>query len=204
MSQLSTRFHSLALTFSTKGIISSVSSGAEQITGYSAQDLISCPITRIFADHSAFEIPQIMESAKEWGVWEGGLVLVDRSGSLLRAKSSVLSLQTLGDHQAGYLMCATLSRQGIPDSEEAGLLQEVGVQLRMLSHEMNNPLAVIMGFMQLVMLSPQCAGKLRTDMEKINSEMTRVVQVVEKLHQYALSLQEETAQSHGSMASMAS
>jgi hypothetical protein len=44
------------------------------------------------------------------------------------------------------------------------------------------------------MLNAQCAGKVRADMEKLFSELKRVVQVVERLHGYALSLQESERQ----------
>jgi signal transduction histidine kinase len=65
----------------------------------------------------------------------------------------------------------------------------------MISHEMNNPLAVSMGFLQLLMLNDQCTGKIRTDLEKVRSEMGRLVLAVERLHHYAHSLQEASADS---------
>jgi PAS domain S-box-containing protein len=193
MSFGSNHSRSLVVTFSTKGLINSVSPDTEQVIGYSAQDLVGRPITQILADQSAFEIPQLMESACEWGAWEGDLALVDRSGMILHSRSSLVSLQGRGDQHTGYMMRATLSRQRTLSGEDRNVLQEVGSRLRLVSHELNNPLAVIMGFTQLIMLSSQCTGKVRTDMEKLSSEMSRVIQAVEKLHQYAISLQEEGA-----------
>ncbi len=194
----------MALTFSSKALIQSVSCGAEQLTGYSPQDLIGRPITHVLADGSAFEVPQMLESAREWGMWEGDLDLLDRSGIRLRCQSTIACLHGRGDQQSGYLLSATPTRHIVLNSEERGVIQQVGGQLRMISHELNNPLAVIMGFSQLIMLSTQCTGKVRSDMEKITSEMQRVIQAVEKLHQYAVNLQEECPGSEEVVGSAAS
>jgi hypothetical protein len=45
-----------------------------------------------------------------------------------------------------------------------------------------------MGSTQLLALSPGCTGKVRTDIEKLYSELERVAHAVEKLHGYAISL----------------
>lgn len=66
----------------------------------------------------------------------------------------------------------------------------MAAHLREIVHELNNPLAVIMGFTQLILLDLRCEGKMRADVERVYSEMQHVVPVVEKLHSYALSLQE--------------
>ena len=67
---------------------------------------------------------------------------------------------------------------------------EVGKELRTLVHELNNPLAVMMGFTQLILLNNRCDGAVRADLDKVYSEMKRVARAVEKLHSYALSLQQ--------------
>ncbi len=181
----------LVVTFSTKGLINSVSPDTEQIIGYSAQELVGQPITRLLADDSAFEIPQLMESAREWGAWEGDLVFLDRSGIPLRSRSILVSLQGRGNQPAGFMVSALPSREWHLGREERRALEEIGSRLRMISHELNNPLAVMMGFSQLIMLNSQCTGKVRSDLEKLSTEMNRVIQVVERLHQYAISIQEE-------------
>jgi len=76
-----------------------------------------------------------------------------------------------------------------PSGEEA-LRHEVGKELRTLVHELNNPLAVMMGFTQLILLNDRCDSNVRADLDKVYSEMRRVARAVEKLHAYALSLQQ--------------
>ena len=60
--------------------------------------------------------------------------------------------------------------------------------MRALAHELNNPLAVTLGFAQLLILNSNCPGKVRTDIEKLYSELHSIAGVAEKLHAYAISL----------------
>jgi signal transduction histidine kinase len=93
-----------------------------------------------------------------------------------RCLSAKISVQSTGEIAAGGL-------------QEGTSPEEVGKRLRAVVHELNNPLAVMMGFTQLMMMDGQCEGKLRADLEKVCSELKRLAAVVEKLHAYALSLQ---------------
>ena len=83
-----------------------------------------------------------------------------------------------------------------PPGEEA-FRCEVGKELRTIVHELNNPLAVMMGFTQLILLNNHCDGNVRADLDKVYSEMKRVAGAVEKLHTYALSLQQHGLAKNG-------
>jgi PAS domain S-box-containing protein len=182
----------LAVTFSSEGLILALSSGAEQIVGYSSRELIGWPITHIMADRSVFEMPEMIASVKESGFWEGALTHRDRSGNDLEATSNLILLA--GHGKTGHEFLLVSSReQDRPQTEPCNAeLGEVGAKLRAFAHELNNPLAVMMGFSQLIMLNPNCGNKVRADMDKIYSEMQRVVHVAEKLHSYAVTLQEDS------------
>jgi len=58
-------------------------------------------------------------------------------------------------------------------------------------HELNNPLAAVMGFSQLVMMDKSCEGALRSYMEKLFAEVLRMTEIVEELRSYAISLQQK-------------
>ncbi len=118
-------------------------------------------------------------------------MLTNRNGDPLCSSGYVSALAGNGHSDPGFLLVSALSRRAVPTAEERTALQEAGARLRELSHEMNNPLAVLMGFMQLVMLNPQCSGKVRADVETMYSEMNRLVQVCERLHRYAITLQDD-------------
>ena len=184
----------LAVTFSYDGLISSLSPNAEQMIGYCARDIVGKPITQILADRSVFEVARMMESAKDRGSWEGKIVHLNRSGISFEASGNLSTLAGRENPRAGFLLVSTLAGQHDPDGYEQVALREVASKLRTIAHEMNNPLAVMMGFTQLIMLNAQCSGKVRADMEKLFSELKRVIHVVERLHGYALSLQESERQ----------
>lgn len=180
----------LAVTFSYDGLISSLSPGAAQVTGYSAQDLTGKPITQILADRSVFEVARMMESARENGSWEGKVFHLNRSGISFEASGNLSTLAGPESAKAGFLLVSILAGKIETNGGEQVALREVAAKLRTYAHELNNPLAVMMGFTQLILLNAQCGGKVRADMEKLFSELKRVIQVVERLHGYATSLQD--------------
>lgn len=178
----------LVACLSPEGLITSLSPGAEQFTGYSAQELTDLPVTQILADSSAFEVPFYLKTAKEWGSWEGEIVHRDRGGNFLKARGTLTMLVSREGHHSGYLLISNFDASSMPGKDDGLATAEVAAKLRIIAHDLNNPLAVIMGLTQLLILDENCPGKIRTDFEKLYSELQRVVQVVERLHGYAISL----------------
>jgi PAS domain S-box-containing protein len=181
----------LAATLSPKALIASLSSGAEQFTGYSAQELVGRPITQILADDSAFDVPRILDLAKEWGYWEGEIIHRTRGGISLEARSAISLLAGKGNQADGFLFISNLNKSLVLDESDSSAVADIATNLRAFAHDLNNPLAVIMGFTQLLILNTGCQGKIRNDIEKLYSELKRVNQVVERLHGYAISLHEK-------------
>jgi signal transduction histidine kinase len=178
----------LAITLSPEALITSLSSGAEQFTGYSAQELAGFPVTRILEDSSAFEIPFILRSAKEWGAWGGEIVHRDRGGNHLKARGAITMLGSREGYHSGYLLISNFDALSSEGDKEDLIGAEIASKLRVIAHDLNNPLAVILGYAQLLILDESCSGKIRTDIEKLYSELQRVIPVVEKLRSYAISL----------------
>jgi PAS domain S-box-containing protein len=192
----------LAATLSAETLITSLSAGAEKITGYSLRELVGRPITHILANSSIFDVPEILNTVKELGYWEGKIIHRTRGGDLLTASSTITLVAGNGNRDSGYLLTSNLNRSSDYKQCEAQALAEVAANLRTLAHDLNNPLAVVMGFTQLLVLDTNCQGGVRSDIEKIYSELKRVVQVVEKLHGYALSLYEKQKPANASDASV--
>jgi PAS domain S-box-containing protein len=191
----------LAATLSSDGRISSLSPGAEEITGYSPQELVGRPMTHLLADSSVFELPRILDSAGEWGYWQGEVVHRTRDGRSLEARGTLSLLAGTENRSDGYLFLSTLNKDSALDRCEDVVVAEVAGKLRTFAHDLNNPLAVIMGFTQLLMLNTNCQGKIRGDIEKLYTELKRVIQVVENLHGYARSLYERPGRDKSSAAS---
>jgi PAS domain S-box-containing protein len=192
MQSVAGSFNWLAATLSSEALITSLSVSAEQFTGYSAQELVGRPITHIFADRTAFEVPRILDTAKEWGYWQGEVVHRSRGGKQFDARGTISLLAGKQNRSAEYLLISNLSRSLMLDERENSAVAEISTALRTFAHDLNNPLAVMMGFAQLLILNQNCQGNIRKDIEKLYSELKRVIQVVEKLHEYALSLGEKT------------
>jgi nitrogen-specific signal transduction histidine kinase len=178
----------LAVTLSSNALITSLSSGAEQLTGYSAPELAGKPIIHILDDDSAFEVPQILKTATEWGFWEGNIIHKMRAGTLLDARCMVSSLAGKGNGDDGYILLSSLKQSLVVNNSENSAVTGIADTLRMYAHDLNNPLAVIMGFTQLVAVNENCQGQMRQDVDKLYSELKHVVQIVERLHGYAHSL----------------
>jgi len=183
----------MALSFSADGSITSMSSSAEHITGYSAQELVGRPITYLMADKTAFEIPHMMQTAREWGSWEGDIVHRFRNGHSFEAHGELSLLSDRENTFTGYLLVSAISGAVERCVGSNSALTAVAAKLRVICHETNNPLAIILGFVQLILMNPDCQGKIRADMEKVFSEVQRVIHSVARLHSYALTLQENEA-----------
>ena len=180
----------LAATMSTDALITSVSYGAEPFTGYSPQELVGRPITQILADPTAFEVGRILDAANQWGHWEGEILHRTRAGKIIEARCTVSLLAGRGNHSAGFLVFSSLNTKSVLNNSSGTVTDEIAGKLRTFSHDLNNPLAVMMGFAQLIILNPNCQGVVKKDVEKMYSELKRVIQVVENLHSYAMSMNE--------------
>jgi PAS domain S-box-containing protein len=178
----------IAVTLSTEALITSLSADVEKFTGYQTLELIGRPITQILSDRSVFEVQGILESAKECGYWEGKIIYQTGSGSPMEARCAITLLANRENHHSGYILISNFDESGNATDSRSGIRAEVSADLRAFAHELNNPLAVIMGFAQLLIQSTNCPDKIRSDIEILYSELERVVRIVERLHGYAISL----------------
>lgn len=192
----------LATILSPDAHIVSLSSAAEQFTGYSLQELVGCPLTKILDENSVREVPHMLDVATDLGYWIGDIVHIARGGKPLEGRGMMLSLAGQGNRAAGYLLISNPNRSEEMNHEESSAVTEIADTLRTLAHDLNNPLAIVMGFTQLLFLNDTCQGQIRNDVEKIYSELKRVIQVVERLHGYARSLYQkpDSEESSGDMA----
>jgi len=181
----------LAINFSSDGIVTSISSSAEKILDYSPRDILGMPVTQILSDRSVFEVMQMINTARKDGLWQGDVIHRNRKGNPLNARGSVTPLSGNDGRDESYLMLSSFSSCRQRGTPADAALREVAAKLRTFAHELNNPLAVTMGFTQLILLNMGADGKNTTDMERLYSEMKRLIQVVEKLQSFAISLQSE-------------
>jgi signal transduction histidine kinase len=181
----------LAATLSLEGYITSLSPGSEQFIGYSATELAGKLLTHILGDSSISDVPQILAAASQWGYWEGEIVYRTRKGKSCRARGTLFLLTGSEENAGGYLLLSNPHNPLVGHTQADSEVSEVGERLRVFAHDLNNPLAIVMGFAQLLLMNSGCQGNLRTDVEKLYSELKRLIQVAENLQKYAISLQEK-------------
>lgn len=182
----------MAVLLSSDAIIKSVSPGSETFIGYGPQDLVDQPVTRILADNSAFEFPHMLDAAKKRGCWEGGLVHLSRARELLEARGSLTRLAGRDNQDSGYLLVSSPDMPGGARQESDSEWVEASARLRRFAHDLNNPLAVAMGFAQLLALNAACSPKIRADIDRVCSELKRIADTVENLRNYALLLEQKS------------
>ncbi len=177
----------LAITLSSEYRIESISSRAANILGYTPGELFHRPVTQILADDSAFELPQILDAAGKWGYWEGGLVYQSRTGKAVEVPGALASLLSQENRVIGYLLISGTGKMLSTEHDKSGLA-EISASLRSICHELNNPLAVMMGFTQLLVMNATCPAKIRADIDRVYAELKQIIDVVERLHDYAIYL----------------
>jgi signal transduction histidine kinase len=158
-------------------------------TGRLEKDLIGRSIASILLDGD-FQVPEILRSVRDSGIWAGEIALDGRDESSSRARAWVVRTPGVEPGIFRMFCLEDLNPRHEPDTRIDSLLAEISGQLRETLHQLNSPLAVVMGHTQLILLESDCLGKVRKDIEKVFSEMRRVVQMIEKLHAYALSIPE--------------
>jgi nitrogen-specific signal transduction histidine kinase len=178
----------MTIGITAEGIIEALSGQAEQWIGYSASELAGKSLATILSD-GEFEAPRILKAAGESLGWAGKVTFCNRMGDPVGACAWVTKISGRGNQPAGFVAFAFIPPPPDGDSPLPG----ISAYLREVAHEMNNPLAVILGFTQLILLDGNCSGKVRADVERVYSEMNRIVQIVERLHGFAISLPKMTA-----------
>ena len=100
----------------------------------------------------------------------------------------IIQLAGEGNLPAGFLLVSNLNKSPSVHACDNAVVADIATSLREFVHDLNNPLAVVMGFAQLLELNSDCNGKVQADIEKISEELKNVVHIVERLHGYAISL----------------
>jgi len=177
----------MAIALSRDGLITAVSNSAEKLTGYPADALVTKPLTSIVAGPAQRAVDAILRAAEEWGAWGGEIMHRDCTGKPMPARATMTLLEGPGPSSARFLLISIFDVPTVTDA--AGIpMRDVSARLREIAHDLNNPLTVIMGLTQLTLLRTCCDARIRTDLERIHSELGRMSRMVEKFHAYALSL----------------
>ncbi len=180
----------LGAILSPDGIITALSGNAGEYTGYSAGELVGQSVGTILSPSSALELEYRFRSNQDCSAWEGAIEHCGRHGASHNAHACLMPMQFGEGSGAGFLLVSVFEGEAVQGAQSASL-QGVASYLRKTAHDLNNPLAVMVGLTQLILLDGRCGEGFRGDIERLYAAMTRVVEIIEDLHAYAFSLQQE-------------
>ncbi len=175
-----------AVVLAGDATIRGLSPGAQELTGNGIGALLGRPVSDILSDRSAPDAAHILAAARERGIWTGEIGLRDARGSEVRRRA-MLSLLEGEEAEGGYLLLVRDDRARAASCADGAA--GVSARLRAFAHRMNNPLAVMMGFAQLLMMEMAAGDAGRDHVARMYEEMRRLAEAVEELHEYALSLE---------------
>ena len=181
----------LAAALSPDALITFVSAASEPLTGYRPYELLGQPAIELLENNSALELPRILAEADESGRWEGDVVFRTRSGEQRPAYGIVSPMA--GTETTGYMFVSALTDAQKQEESKQSTLDGIAGVLRGYAHDMNNSLAIIMGFTQLLMINEACPENAKNDLGKIFEELQKLIDLVERTHRYAYSLYKNPA-----------
>jgi PAS domain S-box-containing protein len=176
----------MTAVLSPDALINFVSANTEPQTGYQPSEILGRAVMDLLEDNSAFELPRILADADKNGYWEGNIVYRTRNGKSCPARGAVTPLT--GSETDGYLLVSIPTDTQTQSKNERSKISGIADVLRGCAHDMNNVMAIIMGFAQLLMIDETCSKNVKSDLEKILVELRQLVEIVERMHKYAYSL----------------
>lgn len=174
-------------TLDEEGCFTSVNRALEQGTGRARDELLGRPFATVLAgpDHDSLWLlfAETLRGNRERGEFR----YLDRAGAL-RTSSIITAPIVEGGRVVGILGVAR-------DVTEEKLLMEQLIQQEKLAaigqlvsgvaHELNNPLAGVLAFSQLLLASPALTGEQRAATETIHQEGKRAAKIVTNLLTFA-------------------
>ncbi|PYI88829.1 MAG: hypothetical protein DME26_02770 [Verrucomicrobia bacterium] len=134
------------------------------------------------------EGPAAPQTSREWFelLRHRTLSLVRKDGSLVMSESSGASTDFAGQPAYQFFFREVTERSRLEQQlRHADRLSSLGQMLSGVAHELNNPLAVIKGYLELVLMHHELPDKTRVDLQKVAQESNRAAKLVQNFLAYA-------------------
>ncbi|MBM3246681.1 MAG: PAS domain S-box protein [Candidatus Omnitrophica bacterium] len=163
--------------------------GAEAMLGWQKNDIIFKHISALFAaaDVKA-QLPVILERVRDAGKYETEAELVTRRGQRFPVSLTVGKFLDPENKLIGYIFMAkdiTERKRLEYQIFQAEKLAAIGQLAAGMAHEINNPLFVISGRLEMILEGERLTGELKKDLNIINAQADRIRKLVDRLLKFA-------------------
>jgi two-component system nitrogen regulation sensor histidine kinase GlnL len=174
---------SAVLTLDVEQRLCSANPAAEQLLGASAQVLLGRPLPDLLAPHAPLLdlIQQVGRSGAS--ISEYGVELAVARGTVTAVDAHLTPLAERPDRVLVMLQPCSVARRLDHEMANRGSSRSTAALARTLAHEVKNPLSGIRGAAQL--LEPGVDEEDRTLIRLICDETDRIVQLVERMEEFA-------------------
>jgi PAS domain S-box-containing protein len=116
------------------------------------------------------------------------LHLVHKTGALIPAETTGAPIEFAGQSAYQFFFRELTDQSRLEEQlRQAEKLSSLGQMISGVAHELNNPLAVISGYMELILRTHELPAKTRQDLEKVANESSRAARLVRNFLAFARS-----------------
>ena len=165
-----------------------VNRAAQALSGYSRDELLQLRFVNLcpFLREKEREIGENPEALSKIFTSYGNVPLTRKDNNMLLTEGAASMMATpKGITVQVFLREVTERRRLEQQLRQAEKLSALGQLISGVAHELNNPLAVISGYAQLLSMRPTADEKIRSDLLKIQRESERASKIVQNFLTFA-------------------
>lgn len=180
-------------TADTQGNLTAVNRSLEQATGRTREQLLGVPVFALIDPRDRAAAAAALDAALAGEHPRGQLRYLDATGSLRHCSMTVtrLSEGEIVTGVLGIVRDVTDERRMTEQLVQQEKLAAVGELVSGVAHELNNPLASVMAFAQLLLAAPSDQPADQEAIDAINQEAKRAAKIVANLLTFARQHQPE-------------
>jgi len=160
---------------------------AEQLLGISREEAPKQFLHSFFhVSAGAGELPLTGQAWFEWIASRRQVTLAKRNGGVTQAEVDPAPVEFEGQRAYQFFVREITDRLRLEQQlRQAEKLSALGQMISGVAHELNNPLTVIKGYLDLVIAHHALSGETKADLEKVSQECERATKLVRNFLAFA-------------------